>query len=399
MRRLRCYQKVRMPRHVADRHVDLVQQGVWIPCSENDVLDVQLSGSFHTLKSEELRPQAKKGSLRGEETMMPSAGPERGILVEAGTEETATGLEEGGRITKETLTRLARRWRVTASMRAAPPVDLYLPKDAFVKCGGVDEASCAAAREALEARRSASLWKTPAPVALADCAGNEEGDSVIMTRDGRLIKGVHCYEKKDVGDKGVITMVPVTMLDDPVYSKALGHLWDPFEDAYYYWQTVDIMRRLLQTGIVVLVGMIAGENAAVVFAMLVSVFAILVHQRYSPFKNDSMDDLALGILVNQFIVQLVLMLFQLTDGGSGFVVGIGILLLQIMLLTYAMTHIIPAFRPVFVKLTGKSVRIQKRISRLSTFNSSQRENENLTFDKSISNPAFSNQSQSPSTGF
>ncbi|KAK3259229.1 hypothetical protein CYMTET_31759 [Cymbomonas tetramitiformis] len=108
MRRLRSYQKVRMPRQVADRHVDLVQQGVWIPCSENDVLAVQLSSSFHHLKLEELRPRrfswyqvwnlllAKKGSLRGEETMMPSPAPEKGILVEAGTEEKATGLEGEG---------------------------------------------------------------------------------------------------------------------------------------------------------------------------------------------------------------------------------------------------------------------------------------------------------------
>ncbi|KAK3277751.1 hypothetical protein CYMTET_14258, partial [Cymbomonas tetramitiformis] len=338
MRRLRRYRKVRMPRHVTERHVDLVQQGVWIPCSENDVVAVQLSGSFHALKLEDLRPQyfswygvlnmllAKKGSPRGEEAMMPSLVPKSGILVEAGTEEKAgRGLEGGGRITKETLTRLARRWRVKAHMQAAPPVDLYLPRDAFVECGGVDEASCAAAREALEARRSASLWKTPALVALANCAGDEEGGeegseegSVIMTRDGRLIKGVHCYEKNDVGDMGAITTVPVTMLDDPAYSKALGQFWDPFEDAYYYWQTVEIIRRLLQTGIVVLVGMIAGENAALVFAVLVSVFALLVHQRYSPFKDDSMDDLALCILLNQFIVQMMLVVFKLTDGASGF---------------------------------------------------------------------------------
>ncbi|KAK3276953.1 hypothetical protein CYMTET_15009, partial [Cymbomonas tetramitiformis] len=412
MRRLRCYQKVRMPRQVADRHVDLVQQGVWIPCSENDVVAVQLSGSFHALKLEPLRPQyfswygvlnmllAKKGSPRGEEAVTPSPVPERGILVEAGTEEKAGGLEGGGRITKETLTRLARRWRVKAYMQAAPPVDLYLPRHAFVECGGVDEVSCAAALEALEARRSAFMWKRPAPVALADCAGNEEGNeegSVIMTRDGRLIKGVHCYEKKDVGDKGIITMAPVTMLDDPVYSKALGQFFDPFEDAYYYWQTVEIIRRLLQTGIVVLVGMMAGENAALVFAVLVSVFALLLHQRYSPFKDDSMDDLALCILVNQFIVQMMLVVFKLTDGASGFVVGLGIFLLQIVLLTYAMTLIIPVFRSVFVGLTQKSMRIHKKLGQKYLANSMQyneavqRENETRDFDRNISNPTFSDQ--------
>ncbi|KAK3271519.1 hypothetical protein CYMTET_20138 [Cymbomonas tetramitiformis] len=421
MRRLRCYQKVRMPRQVADRHVDLVQQGVWIPCSENDVVAVQLSGSFHTLKFEDLRPQhfslsgvlnmllAKKGSPRGEEAMMPSPAPERGISVEAGTEEKAGGMEGGGRITKETLARLARRWRVKAHMQAAPPVDLYLPRHAFVECGGMDEASCAAAREALEAKRAAFMWKRPAPVALAGCAGNEEGDeegskegSVIMTRDGRLIEGVHCYEKKDVGDKGVITMAPVTMLDDPVYSKALGQFWDPFEDAYYYWQTVEIIRRLLQTGIVVLVGMLAGENAALVFAMLVSVFALLLHQRYSPFKDDSMDDLALCILINQFVVQMMLVAFKLTDGASGFVVGLVIFLLQIMLLTYAMTLIIPAFRPVFVELTQKSIRIHKKLSHNYSANSMQRNKAaqrgdvTRNLDMNISNPTFSDQCQQQS---
>ncbi|KAK3240847.1 hypothetical protein CYMTET_49343 [Cymbomonas tetramitiformis] len=418
MWRLRCYQKVRMPRQVADRHVDLVQQGVWIPCSENDVVAVQLSGSFHALKLEDLRPQyfswygvlnmllAKKGSPRGEEAVTPSPVPKSGILVEAETEEKAEGLEGGGRITKETLTRLARRWRVKAYMQTAPPVDLYLPRHAFVECGGVDEASCAAAREALEARRSASLWKRPAPVALADCAGNEEGGeegskegSVIMTRDGRLIKGVHCYEKNDVGDMGAITMAPVTMLDDPAFSKALGQFWDPFEDACYYWQTVEIIRRLLQTGIVVLVGMIAGENAALVFAVLVSVFALLLHQRYSPFKNDSMDDLALCILLNQFIVQMMLVVFKLSDGASGFEVGLVIFLLQIVLLTYAMTLIVPAFRPTFVELKHTSMRILKKLGQNYSANSiqyneaTQRENETRNFDRNISNPTFSDQCQ------
>ncbi|KAK3236025.1 hypothetical protein CYMTET_53813 [Cymbomonas tetramitiformis] len=419
MWRLRCYQKVRMPRQVADRHVELVQQGVWIPCSENDVVAVQLSGSFHALKLDDLRPQyfswygvlnmllAKKGSPRGEEAVTPSPVPKSGILVEAETEEKAEGLEGGGRITKETLTRLTRRWRVKAYMQTAPPVDLYLPRHAFVECGGVDEASCAAAREALEARRSASLWKRPAPVALADCAGNEEGGeegskegSVIMTRDGRLIKGVHCYEKNDVGDMGAITMVPVTMLDDPAYSKALGQFWDPFEDACYYWQTVEIIRRLLQTGIVVLVGMIAGENAALVFAVLVSVFALLLHQRYSPFKNDSMDDLALCILLNQFIVQMMLVAFKLSDGASGFEVGLVIFLLQIVLLTYAMTLIVPAFRPTFVELKHTSImRILKKLGQNYSANSiqyneaTQQENETRNFDRNISNPTFSDQCQ------
>ncbi|KAK3270582.1 hypothetical protein CYMTET_21028 [Cymbomonas tetramitiformis] len=182
----------------------------------------------------------------------------------------------------------------------------------------------AAAREALEARRSAFLWKRPALVALAECAGNEEGNeegSVIMTRDGRLIKGVHCYEKKDVGDKGIITMAPVTMLDDPIYSK-----------------------------------------------------------------------------VNQFIVQMMLVVFKLTDGASGFVVGLVVFLLQIVLLTYAMTLIIPIFRPAFLGLIQKSMRMHKKLGHNYSANSMhrneavQRENETRNFVRnSISNPTFSDQ--------
>ncbi|KAK3248779.1 hypothetical protein CYMTET_41756 [Cymbomonas tetramitiformis] len=307
MRRLRCYQKVQMPRQVADCHVDLVQQGVWIPCSENDVVAVQLSGSFYALNSED--------------------------------------------------------------MQTAPPVDFYLPKDAFVECGSV--------------------------------AGSEEG-SMIMTSDGRLIKGVHCYEKEDAGDKGFITMAPVTMLDDPKYSKALGPLWDPFEDAYYWWQTVEIIRRLLQTGIVVLVRMIAGENAALVFAVLISVLALSLHQRYSPYKEDSMDDLALCILLNQFIVQMVLVGFKLSDGASGFAVGLAILLLQIVLLTYAMTLVVPIFLPAFVELKHKIIRILKKLSQNNSASivqhneAAQREDEASNVNEVICNPIFSDQCQQQS---
>eukprot|EP00854_Cymbomonas_tetramitiformis_P024763 gene24763-30158_t len=40
-------------------------------------------------------------------------------------------------------------------------------------------------------------------------------------------------------------MAPVTMLDDPVYSKALGQFWGPFEDAYYYWQVNQFMVQMM----------------------------------------------------------------------------------------------------------------------------------------------------------
>ncbi|KAK3246344.1 hypothetical protein CYMTET_44117 [Cymbomonas tetramitiformis] len=116
-------------------------------------------------------------------------------------------------------------------------------------------------------------------------------------------------------------------------------------------QCVEITRRMVQTGMVVPVGMLAGENISLIYALIVSMLAILLHQRYSPYKNNALDDLQLAILVNQFFVQSLLIMMQLDDTDM-LTFGIVIVLMQVVLLTYGMTLIVPAFRPTIIHLSA-----------------------------------------------
>ncbi|KAK3260683.1 hypothetical protein CYMTET_30371 [Cymbomonas tetramitiformis] len=181
----------------------------------------------------------------------------------------------------------------------------------------------------------------------------------------------------------------------------LGQFRHPYEESYYYWQCWEITRRLLQTGFVVLVDMLGGADMALVYAVLIATFAIVLHQRYSPYQNDSLDELQLTILVNQFLVQIGLVMIQL-QSDTIHVIGFVIIMLQVMLLSYAMTLIMPVFRPVFNALGRKSevatrivsdglsslapqMILQRRKTPVALVNTSQNESG----DEGVINPVFS----------
>ncbi|KAK3266514.1 hypothetical protein CYMTET_24870 [Cymbomonas tetramitiformis] len=119
----------------------------------------------------------------------------------------------------------------------------------------------------------------------------------------------------------------------------LGQFNEPFEDEFYFWQT----------GVVVLMFLIFGHTAAMIYALVFSIVAIVLHERYSPYKNDAMDDLQMTILVNQFLIQIMIVLLEM-DNSHETIVGVGMLILQILIIAYAMTLIVPAFSPAISQL-------------------------------------------------
>ncbi|KAK3270825.1 hypothetical protein CYMTET_20792, partial [Cymbomonas tetramitiformis] len=88
----------------------------------------------------------------------------------------------------------------------------------------------------------------------------------------------------------------------------------------------EISRRIFQTGVVVVVSMLMGENAALIYSLIFSVVALVVHQAYWPFLNNSLNRLQLFILGNQFIIQTILIMFKL--GSDSSTLGTSVLLLQ-----------------------------------------------------------------------
>eukprot|EP00854_Cymbomonas_tetramitiformis_P012385 gene12385-14631_t len=169
---------------------------------------------------------------------------------------------------------------------------------------------------------------------------------------------VAMLEKLDVGDEGKQTIVPFTALDDN--NKVLGQLVNPFEDEFYFWQCYEITRRLLQTGVVVVVETAFGTVWAITFALAVSFVALVLHVCYKPYISDRLDRLQGAILINQLAVQFVIM-FLLADGEedgdkpsvTAQVLGILLLLLQILIVYLAVSLVLPFFRPIASSVIDK----------------------------------------------
>ncbi|KAK3270399.1 hypothetical protein CYMTET_21202, partial [Cymbomonas tetramitiformis] len=156
------------------------------------------------------------------------------------------------------------------------------------------------------------------------------------------------FQKVSVGDHGAEKSVPVTMLDARVWRKILGQFVDPFEDDFYFWNCWEICRRLLQSGFVVVVSRYS-ESSANVYSIVVSMVAIMLHQKYNPYRFDDLDALQLLILVSQFFVQLGIIHMH-ADSRDDSTVGVSLLGLQVTIMIYSTKFIFPVFRPAIIRL-------------------------------------------------
>ncbi|KAK3233107.1 hypothetical protein CYMTET_56577, partial [Cymbomonas tetramitiformis] len=399
MSHLRRYHKLRIPRHEAERYVDLIRSGLWVLCAEEEVVILRLCGSFfvdpaerpehstrltrivsaarrvrkrahgiiHNLQIPALRPSRLK-DLDGHEDAAQHS--DRHLAEEGAWQPLREAVTIPGRLRS-----VAKVWKSKAkrhvSARNNMPVDVYLPRESFVVCSG---------RRAQDLQDTwDGMWKRPPPLLAQACFdkavrrmgkmvqsadnGNEndrDEDVMVVLRDGRVIESAHLYLKVQL-DGDAVRMTRMTRMDNEIHSRVLGQFTDPFKPQFFFWQSYEITRRMLQTGIVVLVGLFAGDGPAIMYAMIISVVAIMLHMRYSPYKNAALDDLQLAILVNQFAIQIMILMVHLDERTSGFL-GISLLIMQCVLLTYAMTLIVPAFRPVLVALRAKINQLSKPVA-------------------------------------
>ncbi|KAK3232792.1 hypothetical protein CYMTET_56877 [Cymbomonas tetramitiformis] len=336
MRQLRSFRRVKMEREVAERHIDLVLAGQWLPCTINDVALVRNFQSLHPDLS-----LCNNQALR----MSVSADKE-------------------------------------AQGKQAQAIELFIRRDTFVQVAGLDEDSLIAGRKNLERKKLERMLQPPGSMRHRHGSGTNRSSSVgqelkpycsssstpkkpndptsidqemphiILLADGRVIEKALCFQRPDVGDRGAITQVPVTRLDDFDVDKVLAQFKEPFEDDFYFWQCYEIVRRTMQTGVVVLVYTAAGRTVSLTYALIFSMLAILLHQSYSPYVNDALDILQMTILVNQFLIQTTVIIVYM-DSSSSLLATI-LFTLQIMLICFALTLIVPAFRPAFKQLSIKA---------------------------------------------
>ncbi|KAK3256067.1 hypothetical protein CYMTET_34778 [Cymbomonas tetramitiformis] len=175
--------------------------------------------------------------------------------------------------------------------------DVYIKRDAIIK----PEDSRASGEELHHLLNGHILQVTPITVAIGD-------------------KSATChlrqYMKEDEGSHGIISYVPVTFLDNKTVVEVLGNFTKPFEDEFYFYQCYEIVRRLLQTGGVLVVEVLADRETAIVYAALVASVALCVHLHFKAFKRDEDDFMLFIILANQFLCQFFIMTLLINDATS-----------------------------------------------------------------------------------
>ncbi|KAK3257182.1 hypothetical protein CYMTET_33721 [Cymbomonas tetramitiformis] len=122
-------------------------------------------------------------------------------------------------------------------------------------------------------------------------------------------------------------------------------------------------RRLLQTGMVVVVDLCLGSAIAVLYAVMVAFVSIILHQRCNPYKEDSVDELQLVILCNQFVVQL-LILFLMSHEAEG--IDHVLLSMQMAVLFYAMMLLAPSVVAMRKILHAKAENVSQELKRAVT---------------------------------
>ncbi|KAK3268180.1 hypothetical protein CYMTET_23300, partial [Cymbomonas tetramitiformis] len=435
---LRRFHKVRMPREVADRHVDQVHpRGALVPCAVEDVIVARLCNSFYLSRDnssiETLTILGRMNTKRSIK-LLQAAREDRGSGASWGTTNSGAGPSGGERASRTAPSEsergsarkvrgVTRHWRQRAAVRSLPPVEFYVPQDEFEWVVAREEASLNAGREKLLRKQPrgaapANLRqrsRSKAADALESVKGRADAKpdraNAILLRNGQVIEDVTCLEKQELGGTGEIdgtSAAPVTKLDDRIHLQVLGQFWEEFEYRFYFWQCLEIVRRVAITGLVVVMSVQAGQSMSLIYGVLVSALALVVHQRYSPYINDALDDLQTNILINQLVIQVMLVMVQLHEyeDDEELIIGISLVLLQIALLMYTMSIIIHVWRVVMRPVFSDSpiptwfADFRDRLARRDPSHKQETERNRATTELVeqpvlISNPFYSNEPEDP----
>ncbi|KAK3254481.1 hypothetical protein CYMTET_36303 [Cymbomonas tetramitiformis] len=212
--------------------------------------------------------------------------------------------------------------------------------------------------------------------------GTGSGEALVATMVTLRLSGAdtcsaYMYQKKDAGDHGAVTLVPVTSLDATYTQQVLGAgFLNPFEDCYYFWQCYEICRRFLQTGGILLVTMLFDTEAGVAFALFLSVVALCNHLLFRPYSRDADDFLMMAILANQFVCHFFFFCLLLSDKHSE-AFGAIMVSMQVGVVMCAFTLMFPDLLLLMTKVahsesvqqTAKKVEgVSRRFSQFGTLN-------------------------------
>ncbi|KAK3245045.1 hypothetical protein CYMTET_45370, partial [Cymbomonas tetramitiformis] len=191
----------------------------------------------------------------------------------------------------------------------------------------------------------------------ADLFGAEPdiNKATIQTKHGIVLElKAHWQEATQHGEPAH----NITRLSD--YCQICGQFYQPYKDQFFFMMTWDMVRRLMQTGIVVAVALVMGEAGALTWAVGIAAFALWVHERTAPFKDKSMDKLQGYVLLNQFVLAIGILSMLAIEAstsnwvGSPAIIGYTLLLFNIGIICYSLLVMQTAMAPAFRYLANRT---------------------------------------------
>ena len=148
---------------------------------------------------------------------------------------------------------------------------------------------------------------------------------------------------------------------------SVGSLYSSYEPQYYYWEVVEMMRKMVLTGAVQMVG--AGTSAQALFAILVSLAHMLFVLRTAPFADDVDDVLQFFSALSLSLTLLMGMTLDADKSGDVYDRALmGVLLVAINITVgviglLGLLSTFPCFKSVVERVTRKKKEVEKKAQR------------------------------------
>mmetsp|Transcript_14642 Transcript_14642/g.48056 ORF Transcript_14642/g.48056 Transcript_14642/m.48056 type:complete len:432 (-) Transcript_14642:107-1402(-) len=155
-----------------------------------------------------------------------------------------------------------------------------------------------------------------------------------------------------IGDGGVKTFRLSTRLDTDIITLYFGPFFGDYEDEYYWWQCYEMLRRLFQTSVVIVINIIS-PGLDVPFALLVAVLALAIHAYNRPYIEDDPDFLQFVVLSNQFCINFSLTLKVMDMMPPVF--NTLMMVLQLILVFTALFYVWKSLGPGILDMAGRSL--------------------------------------------
>ncbi|KAK3244866.1 hypothetical protein CYMTET_45542 [Cymbomonas tetramitiformis] len=95
-----------------------------------------------------------------------------------------------------------------------------------------------------------------------------------------------------------------TQLNDSRMALFITPYVAPYKSELYYWMGYEILMKLAQTSMVILVQMVTEENYDLVYAMMITLVAIMVHTFVQPYKSNLVNFFQMMALATQMLTLL-----------------------------------------------------------------------------------------------